>query len=122
MDNKEFSKKFKKRIYVWMLDVIAMTENLDERDYLSLVIKKQLIRSATSVVANYVEAIAGSSKNDFANFVNHSLKSANESKFWLTLSKDTKKVSSEKAKHLIDENIEIAKILGSIVSKMRNKK
>lgn len=38
----------------------------------------QLIRSATSIGANLVEGIAGSSKNDFIKFYTISLKSANE--------------------------------------------
>ncbi|OGI17755.1 MAG: hypothetical protein A3J63_02375 [Candidatus Moranbacteria bacterium RIFCSPHIGHO2_02_FULL_40_12b] len=121
MNNKEFSESFKKRIYKWLLNVLKMTEGLKNDDYLASVIKKQLIRCSTSVVANYVEAIAGCSAKDFINFLNHSLKSANESKFWLALTRDTNKTGEKIINPLISENIEIAKILGSIVSKMRNK-
>lgn len=121
MNNKEFSEKFRKRIYNWLLDVIKVTEKLNDNDYLSKVIKGQLIRAATSVMANYVEAIAGCSKKDFANFVNYSLKSSNETKFWLMLGSDTGRIGKKEADDLVKENIEIAKILGSIVTKMRNK-
>lgn len=121
MNNKEFSDEFKKRIYNWLLKVLRVTEQLKDSDCLSSVIKKQLIRASTSVVANYVEAIAGCSTKDFINFINHSLKSANETKFWLALLKDTGKTDSNVIVPLLEENIEIAKILGSIVSKMRKK-
>ena len=43
----------------------------------------ELIRSATSVGANMVESIAGSSKKDWKKFHIIALKSANETKYWL---------------------------------------
>ena len=41
----------------------------------------QLLRSATSIGANLVEGVAGSSKNDFLKFNIIALKSANETKY-----------------------------------------
>ncbi|MEW6163180.1 MAG: four helix bundle protein [Nitrospirota bacterium] len=41
-----------------------------------------MLRSATSIGANIIEAQAASSRRDFRNFLNHALKSANETKFW----------------------------------------
>ncbi|MBU2592490.1 four helix bundle protein [Patescibacteria group bacterium] len=52
------------------------------------IISDQLLRAGTSIGANIVEAQAASSRRDFTNFLNHALKSANETKFWLILSKD----------------------------------
>jgi four helix bundle protein len=45
----------------------------------------QLVRSATSIGANLVEGAAGASKNDFINYNIIALKSANETKYWLSL-------------------------------------
>lgn len=45
----------------------------------------QLIRSATSVGANYMEANQASSKKDFRNKIKISQKEANESKHWLRM-------------------------------------
>jgi four helix bundle protein len=45
----------------------------------------QLMRSATSVGANYMEANQASSKKDFANKIRISQKEANESKHWLRM-------------------------------------
>ena len=49
----------------------------------------QLVRSATSIGANLVEGKAGSSKRDWKNFYVIALKSANETKYWLCLIRDT---------------------------------
>ena len=46
---------------------------------------KQLIRSATSIGANYMEANAASSKKDFRNKISISRKEANESKHWFRM-------------------------------------
>jgi len=45
----------------------------------------QIIRSATSIGANYTEAINGSSKADFKNKIYISKKEASETKYWLNI-------------------------------------
>lgn len=45
----------------------------------------QVIRSATSIGANFVEANNGSSKNDFRNKIYIAKKEANETKYWLRM-------------------------------------
>src|SRR5689334_1608116 len=49
----------------------------------------QLIRSVPSIGANPVEGFSGSSRNDFVKFYTIALKSANETKYWLSLIKGT---------------------------------
>jgi len=75
------------------------------------------LRSATSIGANIVEAKAGSSKKDFRNFYTIALKSANETKYWLCLIRDTNIVNIEKDKivELIAEADELSKIIASII-------
>lgn len=73
----------------------------------------QVIRSGTSVGANYIEAQCASSKKDFINFLHHSLKPANESKFWLALLRDTGKLNKDTASSLLIELDEISRILGA---------
>ena len=84
--------------------------------------KDQLLRSGTSIGANYIEAIAGSTRKDFTNFLSHALKSANESKFWLSLLKDTKKGNLTKIDTLLKELIQIANILASSIKTLRTNK
>ena len=75
----------------------------------------QLIRSATSIGANVVEGGAGSSKKDFINFFHIALKSANETKYWLCLIRDTIEVNRNKIDELLKEADAIAKIIASIL-------
>ena len=77
----------------------------------------QLLRSATSIGANVVEGRAGSSKRDWRKFYIIALKSANETKYWLCLVKDTIEVSKIKVNELIKEADEISKIIASIILK-----
>lgn len=80
----------------------------------------QLIRSATSVGANLVEGYAGSSKNDFIKFYTIALKSANETKYWICLLRDTIwKDQKEKLNTLLTEADEISKIIATIVIKTK---
>jgi four helix bundle protein len=75
----------------------------------------QLLRSATSIGANVVEGKAGSSKKDWKNYFAIALKSANETKYWLCLMRDTIDVSQPKINELIKEADEISKIIASII-------
>ncbi len=75
----------------------------------------QLVRSATSIGANVIEGSSGSSKKDFMNFFLIALKSANETKYWLCLIRDTIEVDRNKVQTLINEADEISKIIASIV-------
>ncbi|MBU4142537.1 four helix bundle protein [Patescibacteria group bacterium] len=121
IDNKSFSDNFKRRIYEFILRVIKFVESLPKADDFCRIARDQILRSVTSIGANYVEAIAGSSKKDFTNFLSHSLKSANETKFWLALLRDTGKGNSNEIGGLLKELIEISNILGSSVRTLRNK-
>jgi four helix bundle protein len=60
----------------------------------------QLLRSATSIGANVVEGGSGSTKKDFINFFCIALKSANETKYWLCLIRDTIEVDRERLSKL----------------------
>ncbi|MEO7213027.1 four helix bundle protein [Mucilaginibacter sp.] len=76
----------------------------------------QLIRSGTSIRANVVEAKAGSSTKDFKNYYKIALKSANETKYWVCLIRDTVLVEDkEKLNKLLNEADEISKIIASII-------
>ncbi len=120
-EKSKFKNDFKKRTYKWVLELIKQLERLP-KDMTSDVISRQLIRSATSVVANYIEASAASSRKDFINFFTYSLKSANESKLWITLIIDTKKGSMQEFTSLLNELEEISKILAKSILTLKNRK
>lgn len=117
MKGKEFN--LRRRAYTYALEVISFLEKLPN-DYLT--INKQLLRSAISVGANIAEAYSSSSKRDFANFYNYSLKSANESKFWIGLLKDSGRASDLQIKPILDETCELANILAASILTMKGKK
>jgi four helix bundle protein len=121
-DRLKFKNEFKSRLYKWVLDLIKILDNLHKRDYVSETMGKQLLRSGTSILANYIEANSASSKKDFINFFTHSLKSANESKVWITLLRDTNKISNDEFAKLIKELTEISNILASSIMTMKGKK
>ena len=107
--------ELKKRAYLYALNIIKFIDDLNKNDFTVQIIVKQLLRSATSIGANIIEAQAGSTKRDFTNFFNYALKSANESKFWLGLLRDSKKGNQDEINKLLQETIELANILGSSV-------
>jgi four helix bundle protein len=106
---------------MYALDIIKFLDSLP-KDYISQTIGRQLLRSATSIGANIIEAQASSSKRDFANFYNYSLKSANESKFWLNLLKDSGKSAVNKIKPILEETNELSNILASSILTIKGKK
>ncbi|HEV3224063.1 MAG TPA: four helix bundle protein [Puia sp.] len=84
-----------------------------DRIYFSLF--DQLLRSSTSIGANLVEGISGASKNDFIKFHVIALKSANETKYWLSLIKVTLELDKECLSIFLKEVNEIANIIASII-------
>ncbi|MFC1514575.1 four helix bundle protein [Candidatus Omnitrophota bacterium] len=101
---------------------LSFTERV--RDYVSKLPKtltniefsRQLIRSAGSVGANYIEANEALSKKDFVIRVKISRKEAKESRYWLKLAVSDKKQFEEKDS-LISEATELMNIFGAILSK-----
>lgn len=112
----------KKRAYIYALDVIRFIDVLNKKDFSIQIISRQLLRSATNVGANIIEAQAGSTKKDFTNFFNHALKSANESKFLLGLMRDSGKADKDATNKLLQETMELANILGSSILTLRGKR
>jgi four helix bundle protein len=72
----------KPRTKKFALDVILFSRKLSRGDEFT-VIKRQLIRSATSVAANYRAAQRAKSKADFINKLGTVEEEADESLFWL---------------------------------------
>ena len=66
-----------------------------------------------------MEAHGSHGKRDFANFFTHSLKSANESKYWLGLLRDSGKAKREEVEQLLEETIQLSNILGSSLITLR---
>lgn len=119
--NSKLKPELKHRAYQYSVKVIEFM-NVLPKDTATDVIAKQLLRSTTSIGANIVEAKAASSRRDFTNFFSHSLKSANESLYWLGLLRDAKKIDNAQLNYLMDETKELANILGSSLLTLKGKR
>jgi len=120
-EKSKFKKEFKQRLYLFVLKMIEFIDRLPP-DNISKRIGDQLLRSGTSILGNYIEGQSASSRKDFVNFFNHSLKSANESKLWFALLRDSKRAKKEKVEWFLKELDEIANIFASSILTLKGKK
>jgi four helix bundle protein len=116
-----FKNEFKKRLYDFTLKLIRFLDKLPE-DNVSKRIGDQLLRSGTSIIGNYIEGQAASSRKDFTNFFNISLKSANESKLWFALLRDSGRINPEDIAWFLNELNEIANIFASSILTLKGRK
>ena len=119
--NAKIKNDFKKRLYRFTIELIEFLDKLPN-DNVSRRIGDQLLRSGTSIIGNYIEGQAASSKKDFTNYFNTSLKSANESKLWFALLRDSKRTEPEKTKEFLNELDEIANILAASILTLKGKR
>lgn len=80
----------------------------------------QLVRSGTSVGANYMEANGASSKKDFRNKIYICKKEAQETKHWLRMISVCELDKKDEARKLWKECQELTLIFGKIVSSLKN--
>lgn len=105
--------------YYFALHIVLFCKNVlieKKREY---VLSKQLLKSGTSIGANVEEGIHAPSKKDFANKLSIALKEAHETKYWLSLLRDTGYASEEEIKHLLPELTEVIALLTSIIKTAR---
>jgi four helix bundle protein len=120
-DKAKFKVEFKKRLYRFTLKLIEFLDKLPG-DNVSRRISDQLLRSGISIIGNYIEGQSASSKKDFINYFNTSLKSANESKLWFALLRDSNRVKSEDTEWFLNELNEISNIFASSLLTLKERK
>jgi four helix bundle protein len=119
--NSKFKEEFFKRLVRFSVSVIKFVEKLrKERVFWSII--DQLVRSSTSIGANVVEAKASSSKRDYIRYFEIALKSANETKYWLIVIKETMPDLKEETNQLLQEVTEISNIIASGILTMKGRK
>ncbi len=106
---KDKSKQFALRI-IKMYQYL--TKVSDNKEY---IISKQVLRSGTSIGANVKEALRGQSRNDFRAKLSIALKEASETEYWLELLYESGYLDQDSYTSIINENVEIIKILTSIM-------
>ncbi|MEL6439771.1 MAG: four helix bundle protein [Cyanobacteria bacterium J06621_8] len=82
-------------------------------------IGQQLLRSATSIGANIWEAESGQSKKDRISKLEIARKECMETQYWITLLIESNLVNKNKFQSLLDEAIEIGKILTASVKTLK---
>jgi four helix bundle protein len=92
-----------------------------EQNIITKPIISQLIRSATSVGANYMEANGASSKRDFRNKIYICKKEIQESKHWLRMVAEAVENKKVEARNLWKEAQELTLIFQKITSSIDKK-
>lgn len=85
-----------------------------ERNDINRSLINQIIRSATSVGANYMEANQAISKKDFKNKIHLTRKEANETKHWLRMIVRANPDKEKECKKLWEETHELVLIFSKI--------
>ncbi|MFN0159123.1 MAG: four helix bundle protein [Bacteroidota bacterium] len=96
-------------------EVIRFVNNLP-KTVANVEIGKQLVRSAGSVGANYIEANEALGRKDFVMRVRIARKEAKETRYWLELA-EYSEGQAQIQKELVQESTELLKILSAIITK-----
>lgn len=104
----------KDKTFEFAKEIVYLYKNLAENK--EFVLSKQLLRSGTSIGANVREAEHAQSKADFIHKMSIALKEANETEYWLDLLFETKYLSVEEFQSIKNKNVEILKLLISIIN------
>jgi four helix bundle protein len=101
---------FTKRVISFINGITRTVSNVE--------IAKQLIGSAGSVGANYIEANESLGRKDFLFHIRISRKEAKETRYWLQLIECPEQLKEEQM-NLIQETTELMKIFGAILEKSK---
>ena len=95
------------------LEVIALCDELRKKG--EYIMSKQILKSGTSIGANYCEALGAESPMDFIHKVAISLKEANETFYWLDLLFSSNNISQERFETLNMQVQELYKMLNASI-------
>ena len=109
----------KRRTKKFGLDVIRLVEKLP-KDEVSRILGRQLLRSGTSVGANYRAACRAKSSADFISKLGNVEEEADESGYWMEMLVDAQKLESAAAAPHIQEAGELTAIAVSSINTTRS--
>lgn len=89
------------------------------RDNTNLMLGNQIVRSGTSIGANYREADAACTRRDFKFKIAVSLKEAKETVYWLKLIIEANPALTKRIEPLLKEADELVKIFAAIFEKSK---
>lgn len=103
------SEELKKRTKKFALDVIKLVDGFPKTKSAD-VIGRQLIKSATSIGANYRSACRAQSHAHFISKISIVEEEADEALYWLELALESGLITKEKTTHLLNEANELTSI------------
>jgi four helix bundle protein len=112
--------ELKDRTKKFALSIINLTEKIPNTTQ-GRVICNQIIRSGTSVGANYRAAIRSRSKAEFISKLNIVQEEADETLYWLELLMDAKLLDEKVLNEIMKETNELVSIFTSSLKTLRNK-
>ncbi|KRT67317.1 MAG: S23 ribosomal protein [candidate division WWE3 bacterium CSP1-7] len=115
----EKSNELYERFYCFSRDCASLVKSL-RRDSINQVYSHQLIRSSSSIPANYLEAQESLSRKDFLYRLAICRKESKESVQWLRLLSDTGNSGSLELERLLREAHEFVLIFGKSVETARS--
>ena len=116
----ELNNPLSKKSYDFALVIIKLYKDLtvSKKEY---ILSKQLLRCGTSIGANVAEANGAISNADFSAKISIAYKESLETKYWLSLLKDSDYLDIDSYKELYAKGDELSKILFSILKTTRIK-
>ena len=117
----DFVEKFRNRTKKFVVDNIKLYQLLPKTEE-AKIIGKQLLRSASSVGANYRAACRARSQAEFHSKISIVVEEADESIFWMEVMIDAEIMQPEKLKALMIEGNEILKVTSSARKTITDKK
>jgi four helix bundle protein len=121
MESPDFNNQMRKRTKDVAVRVVKMYAKLPMSDEMR-VIGKQLLRSATSVGANFRAATRARSDNEFFAKLSIVIEEADETLFWLEIMEESELVSADKLQLLKQEVTEILSIFAKSRKTIKNNK
>ncbi len=117
------SEDLKKRTKLFAINAIHFSKTLPKNDE-GFIVKKQLIRCATSVGANYRAVCRARSTADFISKLAIVEEEADETCFWLEVLEESGMISKESVAKLYDESTQLTAIFSASrkTSRMNNDK
>lgn len=118
MDKIERIEAMKKRTKTFAVRVVKLFQALPKTEE-AKIIGRQLLRSATSVAANYRASCRARSDRELFAKISIVVEEADEALFWMELLVETDIVEERKLKELMTENEELLKIMNSVRHKLK---
>jgi four helix bundle protein len=112
--------ELKTRTKKFGLRIIKLVDFLPNRK-IGDVIGRQILRSATSVGANYRAVCRSRSKAEFVSKINIVLEEADETLYWLELIEESELINKEKLADLTAEAKELVAIFVTTLKNLKNK-